>query len=614
MRFSIASKPRLIIITVAALLMLSMASATVIERLYGRDCAWGTIYGSWWFMVLWGVLVLSSLTYLFKKRLRQRRGLVLLHLSLTVILLGASVTRLTSVSGHLRLHTGFPVSYFTTDDGTTHNLPFITELDSFSIITSPATGAALDYRACITVHTTSVHYSQSISMNNIGHVYGYRLYMSSFDADGRGVILLVSYDPYGTAITYIGFLLFLVGMAWSVFSRRSRLHHLYHTAMRPAVIILFIFPFISPGLPCMAATASGSVVDGCSSGQSLTPVASIPDLTARLSVVVYESVESGALSSAAIAETLYNTLRAETWPAYICLALSLLLCAPRFKHRLTSSSSFAPRHSQASLTSSSSFAPRQSQASLTLLSVWCRLTLLSVWRRLTLHILQRLFPFVLFCFVSLHVLLRWIVTGHAPVSNIPETLLLMSWLSSALSLVASSRRVPVLGLLCPVVASVCMLGSVLSDSISPLSSLPPILRSPLLSVHVVLVMVSYTLLFCIALLSVRCLLHGCTPATLTRLTALSRLLLYPAVSFLASGIIAGAVWANISWGTYWSWDAKETWALLTLMVYLAPFHIHSLDSDSSPRLYHIYVLVAFLVVLATYFGVSYFLPGMHSYA
>ena len=576
MRFSIASKPRLIIITVAALLMLSMASATVIERLYGRDCAWGTIYGSWWFMVLWGVLVLSSLTYLFKKRLRQRRGLVLLHLSLTVILLGASVTRLTSVSGHLRLHTGFPVSYFTTDDGTTHNLPFITELDSFSIITSPATGAALDYRACITVHTTSGLSSQSISMNNIGHVYGYRLYMSSFDADGRGVILLVSYDPYGTAITYIGFLLFLVGMAWSVFSRRSRLHHLYHTAMRPAVIILFIFPFISHGLPCMAATASGSVVDGCSPGQSLTPVASIPGLTARLSVAVYESVESGALSSAAIAETLYNTLRAETWPAYICLALSLLLCAPRFKHRLTSSSSFAPR--------------------------------------LTTHILQRLFPFVLFCFVTLHVLLRWIVTGHAPVSNIPETLLLMSWLSSALSLVASSRRVPVLGLLCPVVASVCMLGSVLSDSVSPLSSLPPILRSPLLSVHVVLVMVSYTLLFCIALLSVRCLLHGCTPATLTRLTALSRLLLYPAVSFLASGIIAGAVWANISWGTYWSWDAKETWALLTLMVYLAPFHIHSLDSDSSPRLYHIYVLVAFLVVLATYFGVSYFLPGMHSYA
>ena len=576
MRFSIASKPNPIIITVAALLMLSMASATVIERLYGRDCAWGTIYGSWWFMVLWGVLVLSSLTYLFKKRLRQRRGLVLLHLSLTVILLGASVTRLTSVRGHLRLHTGIPVSYFTTDDGTTHNLPFITELDSFSIIPSPATGAALDYRACITVHTSSVHYSQSISMNNIGHVYGYRLYISSFDADGRGVILLVSYDPYGTAITYIGFLLFLVGMAWSVFSRRSRLHHLYHTAMRPAVIILFIFPFISHGLPCMAATASGSVVDGCSPGQSLTPVASIPDLTARLSVVVYESVELGALSSAAIAETLYNTLRAETWPAYICLALSLLLCAPRFKHRSTLSSSFA--------------------------------------RRLTTHILQRLFPFVLFCFVSLHVLLRWIVTGHAPVSNIPETLLLMSWLSSALSLVALSRRVPVLGLLCPVVASVCMLGSVLSDSVSPLSSLPPILRSPLLSVHVVLVMVSYTLLFCIALLSVRCLLHGCTPATLTRLTALSRLLLYPAVSFLASGIIAGAVWANISWGTYWSWDAKETWALLTLMVYLAPFHIHSLDSDSSPRLYHIYVLVAFLVVLATYFGVSYFLPGMHSYA
>ena len=547
-----ASKPRLILIAVAVILMLSMAAATVIERRYGRGCACGTVYGSWWFLMLWVVLVMPSLTFFFKKRLRQRHGLALLHLSLVIILLGASVTRLTSVNGRLRLHAGIPASYFTTDDGRVCNLPFSTELDSCSVVTSPATGAVMDYRACITVHTRSAHSSQSISMNNIGHASGYRLYISSFDADGRGVILLVSYDPYGTAITYTGFLFFLVGMVWSVFSRRSLMRHLYRIAMSPAVIILLLSPLFSHCPPCVAAPKSGSALTGCS-----------PNILLG-SAVPYGYVKADVFSVANIAETLYDTLRSEVWPAYACLALSLLLCVPRFR-----------RHAPC--------------------------------------LLSCVFPYVLFFLISLHVLLRWTVTGHAPVSDIPETLLLMSWLSSALSLVVR-RRVPVLGLLCPVIASVCMSGSLLSDSVSHLSSLPPVLRSPLLSVHVVLVMVSYTLLSCITLLSVRSLLPGCLPDTLPRLTALSRLLLYPAVLFLASGIIAGAVWANISWGTYWSWDAKETWALLTLMAYLAPFHIRRLDGESSPRLYHIYVLVSFLVVIATYFGVSYLLPGMHSYA
>ena len=99
-----------------------------------------------------------------------------------------------------------------------------------------------------------------------------------------------------------------------------------------------------------------------------------------------------------------------------------------------------------------------------------------------------------------------------------------------------------------------------------------------------------------------------------RLTALSRLLLYPAVSLLASGIFIGAVWANISWGNYWSWDPKETWALITLMVCALPLHFPLPQARSNHRGYHLFVLAAFLSVLMTYFGVNYYLAGLHSYA
>ena len=102
----------------------------------------------------------------------------------------------------------------------------------------------------------------------------------------------------------------------------------------------------------------------------------------------------------------------------------------------------------------------------------------------------------------------------------------------------------------------------------------------------------------------------------SRLTALSRLLLYPAVSLLAIGIFVGAVWANVSWGAYWSWDPKETWALITLLIYALPLHREVLGASAlaRPRGYNLYVLAAFLAVLMTYFGVNYFLSGMHSYA
>jgi ABC-type transport system involved in cytochrome c biogenesis permease subunit len=158
-----------------------------------------------------------------------------------------------------------------------------------------------------------------------------------------------------------------------------------------------------------------------------------------------------------------------------------------------------------------------------------------------------------------------------------------------------------------------------------LTPLMPVLQSPLLSIHVMTVMCAYALFALQTLLGIYALILAKRTAQpnsqlslvncqLERATALSQFLLYPAVFLLAIGIFLGAVWANVSWGNYWSWDPKESWALITLMVYAVPFHSTSIPALRRPRCYHLYMIAAFFAVLITYFGVNYLLGGMHSYA
>ncbi len=94
----------------------------------------------------------------------------------------------------------------------------------------------------------------------------------------------------------------------------------------------------------------------------------------------------------------------------------------------------------------------------------------------------------------------------------------------------------------------------------------------------------------------------------------SLVVLYPAVFLLTFGTFLGAVWANISWGSYWAWDPKETWALVTMLVYSFTLHGGVLKPFRSPRFFHWYTIGAFICVLITYFGVNLILGGMHSYA
>jgi ABC-type transport system involved in cytochrome c biogenesis permease subunit len=140
----------------------------------------------------------------------------------------------------------------------------------------------------------------------------------------------------------------------------------------------------------------------------------------------------------------------------------------------------------------------------------------------------------------------------------------------------------------------------------------PILRTPLLGIHVTTIIIAYALLACTAINAVIAL---CGKENKRASKALiGRALLYPATMLLATGIFIGAVWANISWGRYWGWDPKEVWALVTLLVCSMGFHSHSLRFISKPVPFHIFCIVAFLAVLFTFFGVNWLLGGLHSYA
>ena len=209
--------------------------------------------------------------------------------------------------------------------------------------------------------------------------------------------------------------------------------------------------------------------------------------------------------------------------------------------------------------------------------------------------------------------LRWIVSGHVPMSNGFETMQFMAWATVLITLVLSRRSMLVLpfGML---TAGLALMVASFGESNPQITQLMPVLVSPLLSIHVAVIMIAYALLAFLMLGGVMALVLRRDKAMVERLHVVSQIILYPAVFLLTVGVFIGAIWANVSWGSYWSWDPKEVWALITLIIYALPLHKQSLPLFNKPLFFHGYCIVAFLSVLITYFGVNFILGGMHSYA
>ena len=162
-----------------------------------------------------------------------------------------------------------------------------------------------------------------------------------------------------------------------------------------------------------------------------------------------------------------------------------------------------------------------------------------------------------------------------------------------------------------------ILAFVMTKVVTPKPPLQPVLQTPLLGIHVSVIMLAYTLF---AIIAINGIIGLCSKKHSAISYQLSVILLYPAEFCLMAGIFIGAVWANMSWGRYWGWDPKETWALITMLVYALLLHLPWLKrkfqiSNIKFQLYHhVGSIIAFFFVLFTYFGVSYLLGGLHSYA
>ena len=365
-----------------------MVAATIVEKFQGSEYALDNIYHSTAFFTLWGIVAISGLCYIFSVKMQRSPFTLMLHLSLVLILAGAMITHLFGVNGVLHLREG---------DVET-SLPFSISLNKFEIQYYPDSKAPMGYSSDVTIDGRR----QTISMNNIAKIKGYRLYQADYDEDLKGSVLAVSRDPWGIAVTYTAYLLLLISMIGFFFQKESNFK--------------------------VVASRVG----------------------ARVPVIIL----------------------------IICLAGVLVMMR------------------------------------------------------------------------------KFIFTGG--------------------------------------------------------SQLMPVLRTPLLQVHVISIVLGYFIFFSLLAIGIAGLIVSRDKSE--KLRDLSTVLLYPAVFLLTFGIFLGAVWANISWGNYWAWDPKETWALITLLIYSVPLHQKSLGFLRNPKSFHLYCMLAFLSVLVTYFGVNMILGGMHSYA
>ncbi len=219
--------------------------------------------------------------------------------------------------------------------------------------------------------------------------------------------------------------------------------------------------------------------------------------------------------------------------------------------------------------------------------------------------------------------MRWIASGRAPLSNGHESLLFIS-LAVALSglifeyIYRNSAPGGLASMLTVVVLGISML-STFDPAIGPLV---PVLVSYWLNIHVTIITASYGFLGLSALIGALVLFllmakgqgRDNIREAINSLDRINYWVVVAGLGLLSIGTLLGGVWANESWGRYWGWDAKETWSLVTILVYAVVLHFRFIPAMRSPWVNATSSMMAISSVVMTYFGVNYFLTGMHSYA
>ena len=232
-----------------------------------------------------------------------------------------------------------------------------------------------------------------------------------------------------------------------------------------------------------------------------------------------------------------------------------------------------------------------------------------------------LFFIVAFLFVvhTCGLALRWYVSGHAPMSDTYESIVYIAW-SCLLFCMLFLRRSLFALAGSVMMAGIFMFVAHLGHIDPEITNLVPVLKSFWLSVHVSVITASYGFLALgcalgfLTLILFTCKSSHQIVATIKHLSAINEITLILGLSLLVIGNFLGGVWANESWGRYWGWDPKETWAYISILVYTLILHVRLVPRIYSHYSFAVLSLLGFASILMTYFGVNFYLAGMHSYA
>ena len=645
------------------LVIVCMAAATVVEKYSGTDFVRANVYGAWWFSLLWAVLTAAGVVYFLRHRCKSWSGIAL-HLSFVVILAGAFVTHVSSERGTVHLRQGAYISTCVMYDR--HNqpydaqMPFQMRLDRFDVQYHEGTDAAVDYVSQFTIIDHGKQYSGKVSMNRIFRYGAMRFYQSSYDNDMLGASVSFNSDPIGIPLTYTGYALLFFSLVYMLFDPHGayrkllRLSHLKKGLMMMA--LLFALGSSSAEahvLPKERADRFGRLM--VLHNSRICPLQTLAvDFTKNLyGAASYngytpEQVLTGWMFYADdwMQEPMLRLKGAEMRDR---LQLPEYVPVSQFFNSAMGGYTLGPYVQEYYGGNHDAF---HSQVA----AIDNKIQLIMELRSGSL---LKLFPYTN----------KGKTTWFAPTDDLPNAMdrehqqfvrsicLLLGDCALASDYtqmdavvgkmlkyqqknggasmpsdrrVAAERiynRIPfatILFMLCLAMGIISFLYAIIrmcredNGANNVGTDADPVLNSPLLSVHVSIIMMGFAMLSFTFISGLTAILLRLVSRTaqpkMVQLQQLSLVFLYPALAALGIGIFIGAIWANVSWGEYWGWDPKEVWALITFMIYAIPLHARSVAQLRRPTAFHLFMTLAFLTLVMTYFGVNYFLGGMHSYA
>lgn len=253
------------------------------------------------------------------------------------------------------------------------------------------------------------------------------------------------------------------------------------------------------------------------------------------------------------------------------------------------------------------------------------IVLVQIFRHKSAEVLaSRIVHWIIALLVLTHTIalgLRWYVGGHAPWSNAYESMIYIAW-AAGISGVVFFRRSYLAQSMASFLAGISLFVAHLGFMDPQIGNLVPVLKSYWLNIHVSIITASYGFLglcfmlgaLTLALFILRKPKYLELDRTILTLHTINEMAMILGLAMLTVGNFLGGVWANESWGRYWGWDPKETWALISIVVYVIVLHARFIPKGNNPYVFAALSVVAFYSILMTYFGVNFYLSGLHSYA